>query len=90
MQGNTTLTEADVLADLIAPDEPGLSPDEARAILRWKFSDTAVKQMSKLAARNQKGTISETEADQLQRYLRVGQMVNQVQAKARLWLRDAR
>ena len=31
---SSTVTEADILAEIIAPDKPGLDPDTARAVLR--------------------------------------------------------
>jgi hypothetical protein len=31
---SSTVTEADILAEIIAPDKPGLEPEAARAILR--------------------------------------------------------
>ena len=42
--------------------------------------------MNFLAERNRKGTIEEAQGEELERYLRVGQMVNLMQAKARLSL----
>ena len=43
--------------------------------------------MSDLADRNNKGTISDTEQEELDKYLRVGSFINLVQAKARLSLK---
>ncbi len=84
-----TISEADILADVIRPDGPGLSPDAARDMLQWKFSDTAVAHMNDLSDRNDKGTITEAERDDLHKYLRVGNLINLLQAKARLALKQA-
>ena len=79
----TTLTEAEILADVLAPDQGDLSVEIAQAVLRWKFSRRATAQINKLAQRNQNGTISAAEREELERYLRVGSFLNLLQAKAR-------
>ncbi len=86
MNASSNITEADILAEVIAAEQGDLSPDVARSLLRWGFSQRAVKRMNKLAERNTKGTITDEERDELARYLRVGSLVNLVQAKARLSL----
>ena len=85
----TTISEADILADVIRPAGSGLSPEAARDMLQWKFSDTAVARMNQLADRNDKGTITKADRDELQKYLRVGNLINLLQAKARLALKQA-
>ncbi len=86
MEETQTITEAGILADVIAPDRGDLSPEVAHSLLRWKFTNRAAARMNQLAERNRKGTISESDREELQRYLRVGNFVNVVQAKARLSL----
>jgi hypothetical protein len=90
MAKNPTLSESDILADVLAADHGDLRPDVARAVLKWKFSAGAVRRINRLADRNRKGTISETEKEDLQSYLRVGSLVNLIQAKARLSLNRSR
>ena len=87
MANPTTISEADILSDVIGANEGDLSPEAARAILRWRFNDRAIARINDLADRNNKGVLSHTEEDELQRYLRVGALVNLVQAKARLSLK---
>ena len=82
----TALTEAEILADVLTPDQGDLSADVARAVLRWKFSRRATAHINKLAQRNQHGTISAAEREELERYLRVGSLLNVLQSKARLSL----
>ena len=45
MPAATTITEADILTELVAPDQPGIQPEFARAILDVHFTDKANKQI---------------------------------------------
>jgi hypothetical protein len=83
------LTEADILAELIAPDEPTLSKEVAHALLAVRFKDDAADRISDLLQKNNAGTITATERAALDKYLRVGQFVDLLQAKARLSLQSA-
>jgi hypothetical protein len=84
-----TITEADILSEVVAPDQPGISPEFAGAILNLHFTEKANKQIRKLLDKNNKGTISETERAVLDKYLRVGQFLDLMQAKARLSLEQS-
>ena len=86
MPDNPTITESEILADVIAPDAGDLTPEVARSVLKWKFTDRAVERMNELADRNNKGIITAGERQDLEKYLRVGSLINLVQAKARLSL----
>jgi hypothetical protein len=81
---SSTVTEADILAEIIAPDKPGLDPDAARAILRLQFNNHARERIRQLLDANNRGKISDAEHAELQKYLRVGQFIDLMQAKARL------
>lgn len=85
----TTITESEILADVIAPDQGDLAAEVAQSVLRWKFTDRAIAHMNDLADRNNKGTITAQERQDLEKYLRVGNLVNILQAKARLSLKSA-
>jgi len=85
----STLSESDILAEVIAADVGDLSPDVAQSLLRWKFTDRAVARMTELADRNNKGTITPPEREDLEKYLRVDSLLNIVQAKARMSLKLA-
>ena len=89
MAHTTAMSEADILSDVIGVDEGDLSLEAAKAVLRWRFTDRAVARMNDLADRNNKGLLTEPEQEELQRYLRVGSLVNLVQAKARLSLKQS-
>jgi hypothetical protein len=86
MADASTITEADILSEVVAPDQPGISAEFARTILDLHFTDKANKQIRKLLEKNNKGTISESERAVLEKYLRVGQFLDLMQAKARLSL----
>lgn len=81
------ITEVDIMADVIGPEHGDFSPEVAKSILRWKFTDRAAARMTELADRNSRGTLTASEREELDKYLRVGSFVNLVQAKARLSLR---
>ena len=89
MPTETLLTEADILAAVVAVDDGDLAPDVARSILRWKFPRRSVSQINRLARLNQRGTITAAEREILERYLRVGSLLNLLQAKAHLSLNAA-
>ena len=86
MSEASAITETDILKDIIAPDNGDLAPEVANSVLQWRFTDRAAARMSELAERNNKGTISDPEREELDKYLRVGSFINLVQAKARLSL----
>lgn len=84
-----TITESDILADVMSADQGDLSPEAAQSVLGWKFTERAASRMTELADRNNKGTITAAERQELEKYLRVGSLVNILQAKARLSLQSA-
>jgi len=77
------MTEFDILCDVISPKRSSLPPEAARSILEWKFSARSVAKMNRLAERNRLGKITEGEREELERFLRVGSLVNLAQAEAR-------
>jgi hypothetical protein len=86
MENTSTITEADILSEVVGPNQPGINPEFARAILDLRFTDRANKQIRKLLDKNNKGTINESERATLNKYLRVGQFLDLMQAKAKLSL----
>jgi len=81
-----TLTEADILAEVVAPDQPTLSEEFARAVLSVHFNDRATNRIRELLRKNNAGTITTVEKSDLEKYMRVGQFLDLMQAKARLSL----
>jgi hypothetical protein len=79
---SNTITEADILEQVVLPGQPGFSPELAQAILGLRFGPSAVTRMTELAEKNNQGTLSETERAEMGKYLRVGNFLNLIQAKA--------
>jgi hypothetical protein len=86
MTSATAVTEVDIISDVITPDRGDLPPEVAQSVLAWKFTQRAVTRMDELAERNRSGAISPDEREELEKYLRVGTLINLLQAKARLSL----
>lgn len=78
--------DADILTDVVAPNDATLDPPIARALLRWQFSPTAVSRMHELADKNRRDALTPEERAQFDSFLRIGQFLNLVHAKARLSL----
>jgi len=82
-----TTNEVAIWTGVINPDRDDMSPSEATAVLRWAFNDDAKLKMEELAERNGRGELSESEREELEAYVNVGQVVAILQAKARLSLK---
>jgi hypothetical protein len=87
MTKSTPTTDADILAEIIGPDEPTLPVDVARCMLELRFSDRASRRIEKLLGKNSRGEIGIQERFELEKYLRVGQFLDLLHAKARLSLK---
>jgi hypothetical protein len=79
-------SELEVLSQVIAPDEPRLEAELARSILGMRFTAEAEATIRMLLEKNNRGELSALERDALDRYLRVGQFIDLLHAKARLSL----
>jgi hypothetical protein len=82
------ITEADILAQVVAPGEPGLPAESARAILDLHFDQAALRRMGVLAEKNNQGILTVAESEEMEKYLRVGNFLDLMQAKARLSLKS--
>jgi hypothetical protein len=80
-------SEADVLAEVVAPDEANYPPELSEALLKLKFSSKAAQRMHELAEKNQRGDLNESEQRLLESYRRIGSLIHLLQAKARLSLK---
>ncbi len=85
----TTISESDILTEILGADEGDLTPSVARAVMKWKFSARTSRRITKLSQKNQQGSITARDRETLERYLRVGSLINLLQAKARLSLKSA-
>jgi hypothetical protein len=79
----TLETETEILEQVLQPATDGMSPEAAQALLRFQFNTAAVARMNELAEKNRQGTIAPSERALLERYLRVGNFLNLIHAKAR-------
>lgn len=63
-----------------------VSPESAEAILSIKFTPEDEDRMRALMDRNNQGTISQEEMEEMEAYSRIGSFLGILQAKARLYL----
>jgi hypothetical protein len=83
-------SEMAILRRVVDSDQPVLSADAAKAILRLRFSASDKARMNRLAARNRKGKLTPEEGEELNNYIRVGQTLGILQSKARRSLKAIR
>ncbi len=83
-------SEMAILRRVVDSDQPVLSPDGTRAILRLRFSVSDKRRMNRLAAKNRQGKLKPEEAVELDNYIRVGQTLGILQSKARRSLKAIR
>jgi hypothetical protein len=89
MANSPTITEADILEEIVKPAHAGLTPDAARIFLDLKFNKNATKRIRQLLQKNNRGTITAKDRRTLENYVRVGQFLDLLQAKAKLFLQEA-
>jgi tagatose-1,6-bisphosphate aldolase len=89
MASASSLSEAEILEHLVSPVKGDLSPEAARAILDLQFGGRATRHIRQLLQKNNRGRITADERTTLDKYLRVGQLIDLLQAKARLSLKEA-
>jgi hypothetical protein len=76
-------SEVDIFRRIVDPEQPFLSEEGARGILRLRFAANDQDRMNELAARNREGRISPAEELELDNYIRAGQILGILQSKAR-------
>jgi hypothetical protein len=84
-----TTNEIDIWAGVISPEQSDMSEADAHTVLRWSFNDDAKHRMEELATRNGQGTLTDSEREELEAYVNVGQVIGILQARARLSLKRA-
>lgn len=82
------ITEAEILEKVVAPAEGNLSPGAARELLALKFDGETTQTIRKLLRQNNRGTISVEDRLALEKFLRVGQLLDLLHAKAHLSIRN--
>lgn len=76
-------SEMAILRRVVDPEQPFLSQEAARAILRLGFSASDRARMNRLAAKNRAGALTPAEEEALNNFIRVGQTLGILQSKAR-------
>jgi hypothetical protein len=77
-----------ILTRAISPVYQSLSRDLAQEILQWDFPQEDKRRMAKLSAKARGGELTVEEKAEIDSYVRVGHIVNLMQAKARLATRS--
>jgi hypothetical protein len=80
---NDEFADASILEDLIATEDTAFSRTFAQALLGLKFQARQAKEIDRLLARNNAGTITDKQRARLDAYVRVGNFLSLLQAKAR-------
>ena len=86
MKQSRLVTEAEILSEVVGPSRGDMTPAVANSILDLKFGATATSRIRALLKANNRGTISSEQRVELEKYLRVGQLLDLLRAKARLTL----
>jgi hypothetical protein len=89
LSGPTSRNGAAILGRLINPDEPTLSPEAARSILKLTFPKRDKERVDFLLAKNQDGQLTPDERVELNEYLRADAFLSVLKSKARLSLKRA-
>jgi len=79
--------EAAIWARLIDPESNGLSPEAARSLLAITFGAEDRARMNELAEKNRAGQLADEERQELEGYVRVGDVLSLLHLKARKSLR---
>jgi len=79
----TVATETEILEQVIEPNATGMSVEAAKALLAFRFNESAVARINELAEKNRQGKLIPSERALLERYQRVGNFLNLMHAKAR-------
>jgi hypothetical protein len=83
MQTVTNKSEAAIWARIIEPEKNGLSPAAARSLLELRFGARELAHMNELAEKNQQGVLSDAEREELEGYVKVGDVLSLLHLKAR-------
>lgn len=80
------ITEGDILESIISANGPALSAEAAKSFLRLKFPAKDSTRIRQLLRKNNSGKMTADERIALEKYLRVGQFLDILHARARLTL----
>jgi hypothetical protein len=79
----TRNTEAAILARVIEADEFEITPDVARYLLSMQLPGADRERVNELSAKARSGSLTETEAAELDSYLHIGSLLGVMQSRAR-------
>jgi len=82
------LAQSGAIERMLLSDGDKLTPDVARAILHWRFAESDQCRVDELSAKARAGRLSDSEAEELDWYLLLGDFLTIVQAKARIALQQ--
>ncbi len=72
-----------ILETVVSPKSRKFSPPVARAVLSLRFSPEQEEEVHSLLDKNNAGTITPDELEELESYVRVGNLLSLLKAKAR-------
>jgi hypothetical protein len=75
--------EAAIWIRVIGPEKNGLSPEAARSLLELGFSEQDQSRMNELAQKNRDGLLTPEERQELEGYVKVGDVLSLLHLKAR-------
>lgn len=81
--------DSEILHNLIFPFDEDLDVSAARSLLRIRFNRETTKNINRLLSKNRRGHISADERIVLDRFIRMGQFIDVLQAKARKALKES-
>ena len=79
---------ANIWDRVIGADHHALSPDEARALLRWRFPDPDRQRVDELSQKAREGKLSTVERHELDEYLAIESALISLKSIARLALKS--
>jgi hypothetical protein len=65
------------------PDKNGLSPEAAKSVLALGFSEEDKARMNELAQKNREGLLTDAEREELENYVKLGDVLSLLHLKAR-------
>ena len=87
MSDSTLSFDASILERVVAPEEPNLAAEAARAMLLFAFRESDRQRMHELSEKARLGTLAHEEEEEAESYERIGSLLGLLQSKARLTLR---
>lgn len=87
MQRNDT-SQAAIFARVWESHDNGLSPALAKHMLKLRFSERDTQRMHELAAKNREDRLSQDELDELDNFIKIGDLLAILHSKARKLLKQ--